>query len=60
METETQVIVPAYYALAAGGGDVIYAAQGIIGGTGVTYEGEDVEWLDINVDGRYWCKEYGT
>lgn len=51
--TEEQVIVPGYVE-----GDIIYAARGMLGGTGVlwTVNGEDyrVEWVDLNVDGRSW------
>lgn len=52
--SEDQVIVPSYVV-----GDVIYAVRGVGGGTGVLYtntDGDriDVEWLDLNVDGRAW------
>jgi hypothetical protein len=51
--TEDQVIVPDYVT-----GDVIFAAKGIVGGTYATDEnGDEVEWQDLNVDGRAWAKE---
>jgi len=60
--TEVEVIVPAYETgtiideYGTHTGEIIYAARGIIGGTGVTYEGEDVEWLELNIRG--WCKRW--
>lgn len=52
-DEQIQVITGAYEV-----GDLIYAMKGLIGGTGVFIEDDDenqVIWLDINVDGRYWA-----
>ena len=56
-DTETQVVVPSFVE-----GDVLYAARGITGGTGVTFlssggENKDVAWIDLNTDGRAWAKK---
>lgn len=51
---ETQIVVPSYLA-----GDIITAIRGITGGTEVfDPTEEEVEWLDLNADGRAWMKEY--
>ncbi len=49
--TESQVIIPQYRI-----GDIIYAAQPDNGTLVDDAFLEDVEWLDINVDGRAWSK----
>ena len=58
-DQETQVVVPPYVV-----GDVIYAVNGIVGGTEVTIDqngkAELVTWLDINADARAWAKKTGT
>lgn len=55
-DTEDQVVVPAYVE-----GDDIIAISNIICGTGVTREdgGDElqIEWMDINFDGRAWAKD---
>lgn len=55
-ETEIQVIVPAYVE-----NDIIFAAQGIQGGTDATDKIDDevevaIDWQDLNVSGRAWSK----
>jgi len=66
--TETQVVVPYYLPQVRNeaaeilyAGDVIYASQ-VAGGTGVWREfeedpSEQLQWLDLNVDGRAWAKK---
>lgn len=64
---ESQIIIPLYVA-----GDTIYAIRGITGGVKITvYAGENpggvetkagsffCEWLDLNVDARFWAKTHG-
>ena len=53
VDTEDQVIVDSYIA-----DDIIYAIRVIVGGTDTTVSDEDIMWLDLNVDGRYWAKVY--
>jgi len=49
--TEEQIVVPKYV-----DGDLIYASLGILGGVDVINDdGNIVEWLDTNVDGRFWA-----
>jgi len=55
-DTEDQVIVPSYVV-----DDIIYAINTISGGTDVesgsqTQTQEEIEWIDLNVDGRAWAK----
>lgn len=53
---ETQIIIPPYVT-----GDVIFAARGIDGGTGVnvgtTTTPKYLEWQDCNFDGRAWAHQ---
>lgn len=52
LDEEDQVVVPTYLE-----GDMIFAANNIIGGTGVLdAEGVDYGYLDMNVAGRAWAK----
>ena len=49
IETQyTQSITPSYFA-----GSIIYAAR-IPGGTDVMRNGANLDWLDLNTDGRHW------
>lgn len=57
-DEENQVIVPSYVA-----GDVIYALRGIEDGVLLTVQsgddaGADLNWIDMNLDGREWAKQY--
>ena len=62
-QTETQVIVPKYVA-----GDIIYAMKAVVTGADnyqSTMEFEApldlfAEWIDMNIDGRFWAKSAGT
>ena len=52
-DEQIQVITGAYEV-----GDLIYAMTGLTGGTGVFTEDDDenqVIWLDLNIDARYWA-----
>lgn len=49
-DDENQVVVPVYRV-----DDVFYASP--VRGTGVSVSGNEVLWLDINVDGRAWAKD---
>lgn len=64
-DTETQVVTPSYEV-----GDVIFAIKNIKNSTGLTITKDvtrpdgslekqevDVEWLDLNVDGRTWAEK---
>jgi len=51
-DTEDQVIVDSYIE-----DDIIYAIRRISGGTDVTVSTVDLQWLDLNIDGRYWAKK---
>lgn len=51
-ETETQVIVPSYST-----NDIIFAVHDIKDKTGVRVNDIDIEWLDINDDGRAWARK---
>jgi hypothetical protein len=48
--TETQVVVPAYNV-----NDIIYATKGVAGGLAMT--DPDIEWADLNIDGRAWARQ---
>lgn len=53
-DTESQVIVASYLA-----GDEIFAMRGILRGSGVYSDPgriRKVEWIDLNLDGRYWAQ----
>ena len=55
-DPETQVVVSSYVV-----GDVIYAVTNVWGFTDIQAPTEPVttvKWLDLNVDGRAWAKEY--
>ena len=55
-DSEEQEIVEAYTS-----GDIIYAIKNIKGGTDVKdSSNDDVEWLDLNVDGRAWARSQPT
>ena len=57
--TETQVIVPNYQGQDSPyDGDIIFAASGIQGGTGVTVSGQPLSLLDLNVGGRAWARKF--
>lgn len=57
--TETQVIVPNFQGAASPyDGDIIFAASGIQGGTGVTVSGQPLALLDLNVSGRAWARKF--
>lgn len=49
--TEDQIIIPAYTE-----GSLLFIAE-VIGGTGASVSGVFLEWLDLNVDGRYWLED---
>jgi hypothetical protein len=49
-DTKTQVVTPRYYV-----NEVIVAARGIAGGTGITVSESNVVWQDINTCGRMWA-----
>jgi hypothetical protein len=50
--TQTHEIIPRYAI-----GDVIWCAKCE---TKLTHSGEDVEWIDLNIDGRTWAKSADT
>lgn len=51
-EEENQIVVPLYIE-----GDVIFAMNSIVGGSGVSdLDGTDLGWQDMNVAGRAWAK----
>lgn len=51
-DTENQSVVPAYVV-----GDVILAADNIVGGSGVTgMDDTDLGWIDLNLAARAWAK----
>jgi hypothetical protein len=52
VDTETQVIVPAYVA-----DDVLYIVRPYGGTDTVDDDDQPIVWLDLNVDGRAWAKE---
>lgn len=60
--SETQIVIPRYTKGGAGifgsyQGDVIYAIENPLGGTGVLTEaGEAVTWMDTNQDSRAWAE----
>lgn len=51
-EEENQIVVPLYIA-----GDVILAANNIVGGSGVVgSDNQDLGWIDLNLAARAWAK----
>lgn len=48
----TEVLWPPYLA-----DDIIFGISPVIGGTLIQPEGEEINWLDLNVDGRHWQLE---
>lgn len=52
-ETEDQILVDSYDE-----GEVIFALNGIQGGTDLLDDNEEVvQWVDMNFDGRYWAQD---
>ena len=51
-EVHVEVITPRYVE-----GDEILASRDVIGGTGISVNGKEVEWIDDNRDGRSWRPE---
>jgi hypothetical protein len=53
VDSEIQIIIPRYL-----GGDIIYAVK-VEGNSGVTAPGgAALEYIDLNVDGRAWAREF--
>jgi hypothetical protein len=53
VDSEIQIIIPRYL-----GGDIIYAVK-VEGNSGVTVPGgAAIEYIDLNVDGRAWAREF--
>lgn len=56
---EYQLVIPRYaeFFSAIEDRDEIYATKGPLRGSGVMYEGEELPWLDLNLDGRAWARD---